>query len=582
MHRFSVWAPKAEFVAVQIDGELIPMSSDPHGYWSVEVDQAHHGSNYAFLLDEDVQPYPDPRSNWQPQGVHGASRVLDHERFRWHDARWSALPLSEAVIYELHIGTFTPEGTFTAAIGKLPYLRDLGITHIELMPVNSFPGRWGWGYDGVALFAPQEEYGGPDGLKQLVDACHEAGLAVLLDVVYNHFGPDGNYTGKFGPYITENHGTPWGGAVNFEEDGSAEVRRFFCDNASMWLRDYHIDGLRLDAVHAFVDRSAIHFLEQLSTEVAELSSQLGRSLVLIAESDLNDPRIVAPREPGSNGYGIDAQWSDDFHHALFALLTAERRSYYRDFGSLAQLAKSLTDVYVFDGGYSEYRGRHHGRPLQNLSAHHFLGYIQNHDQIGNRAYGDRLHAIVGMRKAKLAAAMVMTAPFVPMIFQGDEFAASSPFLYFADHQDPDLARAVSEGRRREHAPDGAWDSIPDPESEETFELSKLHWSEVADVDHAAMLDWYRALISLRQNSEDLRDGRLENVKVDFDESKNWLRLQRGQMQLFFNFGSTELNLPFDDNVRLLLTSDPNVRHEQGEVTLAAECFAAFSMVPNVI
>jgi maltooligosyltrehalose trehalohydrolase len=582
MHRFSVWAPRAEFVAVQVDGELIPMSSDPHGYWSVEVDQAHQGSDYAFLLDGDVQPYPDPRSNWQPQGVHGASRVLDNERFRWHDANWSALPLSEAVIYELHIGTFTSEGTFAAAIGKLSYLRDLGITHIELMPVNSFPGRWGWGYDGVALFAPQEQYGGPDGLKELVDACHEAGLAVLLDVVYNHFGPDGNYTGKFGPYITQNHGTPWGGAVNFEEDGSAEVRRFFCDNALMWLRDYHIDGLRLDAVHAFVDRSAVHFLEQLATEVGELSSQLGRPLVLIAESDLNDPRIVAPREAGSNGYGIDAQWSDDFHHALFALLTGERRSYYRDFGSLGQLAKSLTDVYVFDGGYSEYRGRHHGRPLQDLSAHHFLGYIQNHDQIGNRAYGDRLHTIVGMRKAKLAAALVMTAPFVPMIFQGEEFAASSPFLYFADHQDPDLARAVSEGRRREHAPDGAWDSIPDPESEGTFNLSKLHWNEISDVDHAEMLDWYRALISLRQNNKDLRDGRLENAKVDFDESENWLRLQRGQMQLLFNFGSTEISLPFDGNVRLLLTSDPNVRHEQGEVTLAAECFAAFSRIPNLI
>jgi maltooligosyltrehalose trehalohydrolase len=443
------------------------------------------------------------------------------------------------------------------------------------MPVNSFPGRWGWGYDGVALFAPQESYGGPDGLKDFVDACHSAGLAVLLDVVYNHFGPDGNYTGEFGPYITEVYDTPWGGAINFDSEGSTEVRRFFCDNALMWLRDYHFDGLRLDAVHAFVDRSATHFLEQLATEVSVLGANLGRSFVLIAESDLNDSRVVSPRGREYRGYGIDAQWSDDFHHALFALLTGERRSYYSDFGSLTQLAKSLTDVYVFDGGYSIYRRRHHGRPVGKLEAHRFLGYIQNHDQIGNRAGGERLAILVGQRKARLAAAMVMTAPFIPMIFQGEEFAASSPFLYFADHQDPELARAVSEGRRREHASDGEWDSILDLESEESFNLSKLCWDEQNKGAHGEMLRWYRQLFRLRQDYDELRDGCLANTKVDFDESGQCLGMIRGRIQLFFNFGSNTKTLPLSGKSRVLLASDPEVAEGGGHATVPPESFAAF-------
>jgi maltooligosyltrehalose trehalohydrolase len=587
MHHFSVWGPRAKSCAVKIGEARYPMNQTAHGWWHAEVATAGHGTDYGFLFDDDLNPLPDPRSLWQPNGVHGASRVFDHARYVWKDQAWQPKPLSEAIIYELHIGTFTPEGTFAAAQKKLNYLRDLGVTHVELMPVNSFPGRWGWGYDGVALYAPQESYGGPEALKQLVDACHSAGLAVLLDVVYNHFGPDGNYTGRFGPYITEDHHTPWGGAVNLETAGSAEVRRFFCDNALMWLRDYHFDGLRFDAVHAFVDRSAKHFLEQVSEEVAQLAKELGREFVLVAESDLNDPRVVTPRREESNcesnvlgGYGFDAQWSDDFHHALFALLTGERRSYYADFGSLAQLAKSLQSVYVFDGLYSEYRGRMHGRPVENLSAHRFLGYIQDHDQVGNRAYGDRLHTEAGLSKAMLGAALVLTAPFVPMLFEGEEFAASTPFLYFADHEDPELARAVSEGRRREHASDGAWESIPDPEAAETFEQSKLQWKELAEPDHAGMLEWYKGLIELRQAHACLRDGNLSHLQVGFNEAERWLTMQRGAMHLFYNFADHQAKFSVPGDGRLVFASE-GTSARSASVELPSWGFAAILETESV-
>ena len=433
--------------------------------------------DYGFRLDDDPGIYPDPRSAWQPNGVHGLSRVYDHKAFAWQDERWQAPPLASAVMYEMHVGTFTQEGTFDSAIARLDHLSKLGITHLELMPVAAYPGDRGWGYDGVQLFAVTENYGGPDSLKRFVNACHVRGLAVVLDVVYNHFGPVGNYAGKFGPYLTDRHCTPWGDAVNFEGPGSDEVRRFFCDNALMWMRDFHIDGLRLDAIHEIVDRSAVHFLEQLSAEVEVLAATLGGRLVLIAESDLNDPRVVTPREAG--GYGIDAQWSDDFHHALFTLLHVEGGGYYADFGSFEKLVKSLKHVFIYDGAYSTYRRRRHGRPVDGLSARHFICFIQNHDQVGNRATGERLEHIVGMDRAKLAIALVLTAPFIPLLFQGEEYAAATPFLYFADHEDPEMARAVSEGRKKEFAAFGfAEQQIPDPEAPETFQRSKINWAEL--------------------------------------------------------------------------------------------------------
>jgi len=512
------------------------------GWWTATVDEAGPGTDYAFLLNEDPKPYPDPRAMWMPNGVHGASRIYDTQAFVWSDARWNAPPLASAVIYEMHVGTFSPEGTFDGAIAKLNHLAEIGITHVELMPVAEFPGDFGWGYDGVALFATRELYGGPDGLKRFVDACHASGLAVLLDVVYNHFGPVGNYTGMFGPYLTSRHCTPWGDAVNLEFEDSDEVRRFFCDNALMWMREFHIDGLRLDAVHEYVDRSAVHFMEQLAMEVEELSTVLGRRFVLIAESDLNDPRVVRTRDAG--GYGMDAQWNDDFHHALFtAVAPQETRGYYEDFGGLAKLAKALEEIFVFDGIYSRHRNRVHGRPAGALDRHRFLGYIQNHDQIGNRAQGDRVADIAGMDRARAAAALVLLGPFVPMLFQGEEWAASTPFLYFADHEDPGMARAVSEGRRREFSAFG-WkpEDVPDPVERASYERSCLCWEEALSGEHAQMLTWYKDLIRLRRSLPELEDGAPGNCRVEFDEEQGWLMLHRGAVTVAVNLGGQQVRL----------------------------------------
>ena len=578
MHEFKVWAPNAPKIGVKIGATTYSMNGpSEHGWWSASVREAVVGTDYGFVMGDDPKAWPDPRSEWQPEGVHGLSRVYDQKAFAWSDKDWNAPALSHAVIYELHVGTFTPEGTFDSAIEKLGYLVELGITHVELMPVAAFPGGQGWGYDGAALFAVTQQYGGPDGLKRLVDACHTRGLAVLLDVVYNHFGPVGNYSGKYGPYITERHHTPWGGAINFEGEGSDEVRRFFCDNALMWMRDYHIDGLRLDAVHEYVDRSAIHFMEQLSMEVKALSAVLGRRLVLIAESDLNDPRVVTSPEVG--GYGMDAQWSDDFHHALFAVLTegSEGKGYYSDFGTFEKLAKALAKNFVQDGSYSKYRGRLHGRPADDLSPHHFLGYIQNHDQVGNRAVGDRLDQTVGMDRAKVAAAIVLTAPFIPMIFQGEEFAASSPFQYFADHEDPEMAKAVKKGRQGEFAAFG-WrpEDIPDPESVETFLRSKLDWGEVHEGRHEEMLDWYCRLIALRRGSLALNDGAAGHVKASFDEKKRWLMFERGGVTVMCNLGSETIELPNSRRAPLLAASKADVAVMDGVVKLPADSVAILS------
>jgi maltooligosyltrehalose trehalohydrolase len=496
---------------------------------------------------------------------------VDHSAFLWTDEHWQQQPLSSAIIYELHIGTFTPEGTFDAAQSRLAYLRDLGITHVELMPVAAFPGERGWGYDGVALYAPQEAYGGPDALKRFVDACHEHGLAVLLDVVYNHLGPSGNYLAKFGPYFTHLHNTPWGDAVNLEDAGSHEVRRFFCDNALMWLRNYHIDGLRLDAVHAYNDRSAINFMEQLSSEVRTLEAETGKYYVVIAESDLNDPRLVRAHE--AEGYGMDAQWSDDFHHALFVLLTGDCSGYYADFGTMADLAKALKSVFVYDGIYSAYRDRVHGRSVEGLSAWRFLGYAQNHDQVGNRAKGDRLCQITNTGHAKIAAALVLTAPFVPMLFQGEEWAASSPFQYFTDH-DAELGSLVSEGRRNEFAAFG-WkpEDVPDPQAEKTFLRSKLHWEEQAEQPHTEMLDWYRKLIALRKSEPDLTEGSLEHIKIEFSEEEKWIVIRRGTIEVIVNLGKNLLTRQMPETTRVLLSSDVPTRPEKRTVRVRTGCVA---------
>ncbi len=580
MHTFTVWAPTPASVAVKIGEKSYPMNGpNDKGYWSVTVDGAGPGTDYAFLLDDDGTAYPDPRSTWQPKGVHGPSRVYDQTAFHWDDATWQGPPLSGAVIYELHIGTFTPEGTFDAAGEKLKYLYDLGITHVEVMPVAEAAGNRGWGYDGVDLFASSSCYGGPDAFKRFVNACHIQGIGVILDVVYNHFGPVGNYTSKFGPYATDKHKTPWGDAVNLEDRGSDEVRKFFFDNALMWMREFHVDGLRLDAIHELVDRSAVHFLEQLAANVDNLSATVGRRLVLIAESDLNNPCIVRPIE--ANGYGMDAQWTDDFHHALFTLLHVEddkSKGYYSDFGEFECLAKSMKDMFVYDGIYSEYRNRKHGRPVDSLSAHHFIGFIQNHDQVGNRATGDRLEHIVGVARTKVALGIVMTAPFIPMLFQGEEFAASTPFLYFADHEDPEMARLVSEGRRKEFAAFG-WDEtqIPNPEDMSTFTSSRLNWSEITDPKQQDMLEWTTRLIHIRRNSVSLNDGDRGHLKVHFSEEKKWLRVDRNLVSIFANLGDEACEFKVGKEYELRLASvAETTRLADGCVTVPPDGFVIVS------
>jgi maltooligosyltrehalose trehalohydrolase len=581
MHRFEIWAPFAKSLSVSVKGVAHRMDG-PHqngwwdGWWRRDVEDATPGADYGFIINDDPACYPDPRSQWQPNGVHKSSRLYDQAAFVWTDAHFQSIPLAAGIIYEMHIGTFTPEGTFDAAITRLDHLVDLGVTYVELMPVAAFEGQYGWGYDGVALYAVHEPYGGPNGLKRFVNAAHEKGLAVLLDVVYNHFGPSGNYTGKFGPYVVNSHHTPWGGAVNLEDAGSLDVRRFFVDNSLMWLRDYHIDGLRIDAVHAFVDRSAIHFLEQLATEVEWLEASLARRFVLIAESDLNDPRVVTPREAG--GFGIDAQWSDDFHHALFTVLCpGEKQGYYEDFGSLAQLAKALTATFVYDGIYSRYRNRVHGRSAGFLSQDRFLGYIQNHDQIGNRAFGDRISHIAGLDRAKIAAALVLLGPFIPLIFQGEEWAASSPFQYFANHQDPELAHAVSEGRKKEFSAFG-WDSasIPDPESPATFQSSKLEWNELLAPAHREMFAWYRELIRLRRANPSLNDPKPGNTCVTFDEHESWIRMHRGTVTVICNLGASERAFPVRAKSKILLASPAMLENTDGKVALPPDTIAVLT------
>ena len=524
-HNVTVWAPQAETVSVVMtprseslagpedQPEEFPAVRRADGWWRAEVPHDPAEVSYAFRVDGG-DPLPDPRSGFQPEGVHGPSLQVRHDRFAWSDQRFQQVPLSAAVIYEAHVGTFSPEGTFDGMAARLDHLLELGVTHLELMPVCTFSGTRGWGYDGVGLFAPHRAYGGHDGLKRLVDACHRVGIAIILDVVYNHLGPEGNYLGSFGPYFTAEYQTPWGDAVNLDGPESHQVRRFFIDNALMWLRDYHIDALRVDAVHAFYDRSAVHFLEEMATDVDALEANLGRRLLLIAESDLNDPRIVTPREAG--GFGIDAQWSDDFHHTLHAAVTGERRGYYVDFGSLGDIAKALEETFVYDDRFAPSRRRRHGRSALHLGQERFLGYHQNHDQVGNRAVGERLNHLVDRDLYKISAGLVLLSPFVPMLFQGEEWATSAPFQYFTDHGDPDLGRAVSEGRRNEFG-DFGWkpEDVPDPQDESTFTRSILPWHEIdahgdppphTGDSHRSVLAWYRELLTLRRRRPELAAG----------------------------------------------------------------------------
>jgi maltooligosyltrehalose trehalohydrolase len=588
MHTFRVWAPLPKKVEVQTGGKIFPLTRDVEtagspsrspqgeGWWTAEISSAKPGDDYGYILDGEG-PFPDPRSASQPNGIHKLSRLVEQNSFSWTDKNFRPKPLSAAVFYELHLGTFTPAGTFLAAIEKLDHLVALGVTHVELMPVAEFSGDHGWGYDGVDLFAPHHAYGSPDDLKKLVDAGHARGFTMILDVVYNHLGPSGNYLAKFGPYFTKKYASPWGEGINFDGADSNEVRRFFCDNALMWLRDFHFDGLRLDAVHGILDTSAIHFLEQLKIEVEQLSTRLGRELLLIPESDLNDPRLLWPRERG--GFQLDAQWSDDFHHTLHTILTGEQSGYYSDYGKLAQLAKALRHAFVYDGNFSAHRRRNHGRSTEGLSGHRFLGYLQNHDQIGNRAIGERSSQLMSFGKLKIGAALVFTSPFVPMIFQGEEWGASTPFCFFTDHREPALAKAVREGRCQEFIAFG-WkpEDTADPQACETFEKSKLNWPEIARDPHREMFEWHRQLIRLRRAEISLNDGRLCEVKIDFDETQRWLVMERGDIGVVCNLKKHSQRIPISSpEHQVLLASDQAVKIGGNEAIMPSESVAILKL-----
>jgi len=588
MTLFSVWAPAARRVEVEAAGRRQVMEpGDRPGWWRAEVPGSAE-TEYAFRLDGG-DPLPDPRSLRQPGGPAGASRTYDQAAFAWSDARWRGAPLQGAVVYELHVGTFTQAGTLDAAVERLDYLAGLGVTVVELMPLAAFPGQHGWGYDGIGLWAVHEPYGGPDALKRFVDAAHARGLAVYLDVVYNHVGP-GNRLASFGPYFTDAHTTPWGPAVNLDQAGSDEVRSFVVQNALMWLRDYHLDGLRLDAVHALEDHRATHILEELAAEADAFTASAGRSAVLVAESDLNNPRLITAREAG--GYGLGAQWNDDFHHALYSAVTGERESYYGDFGTMAAVAKTLTGAYFHDGSWSSFRGRSHGRPVDVLQvpAYRFVCFIQDHDQIGNRAVGDRIAATLAGHPhrdglLRVAAGVVLTAPFTPMLFMGEEWGADTPWQYFTDHTDPFFADAVSNGRKAEFAAFG-WGpaQIPDPQDKETFLRSKLDWTQPGRDPYRSLLDWYRTLLALRRARPELTDPRLTQVHVDYDEAARWLLVHRGALRLAANLGSATAQIPLSAGAgtgtpALLAASIPDITVSSGSISLPPASFAVVDTAP---
>jgi len=547
-----VWAPAARRVDLEITmpsgTATVPMEPASGGWWAHRPgpDPAYP-LDYAFRVDGG-EPTPDPRSAWQPHGVHGPSRTFDTGAHCWRDGAWRG-PRGGGgslggVFYELHIGTFTPEGTLDAAVGRLDHLVDLGVDVVEVMPVAAFPGRWGWGYDGVHPYAVHDPYGGPAAMQRLVDACHQRGLGVCLDVVYNHLGPSGNYLARFGPYFTDAQVTPWGPAVNLAGEGSEQVRRWVIDNALRWFRDFHVDALRLDAVHELRDDSERHVLAQLSDETRSLAAQLGRPLDLIAESDLNDPVMVTPTSEG--GLGMSGQWADDIHHALHAVLTGESHGYYADFAGHGVLAKTLTEVFLHDGRWSSFRERTWGAPVDPSvhDARAFLAYLQTHDQVGNRATGDRISVSVPPGRQAAGAALYLLSAFTPMVFMGEEWAASTPWQFFTDFDEPELAEAVREGRRGEFASHG-WDrlDVPDPQDPRTRERSVLDWGEAHRGEHARMLAWYRSLVALRRSERGLTDGRLDAVAVEADEGSGWVVMRHGRVRVVANLADTPQVVP---------------------------------------
>jgi maltooligosyltrehalose trehalohydrolase len=560
--RFDVWAPIAERVRLSVGDDVVEMARGEGGWWTPAGPVSDTGEvDYGYLVDDADKPVPDPRSRRQPAGVHERSRTFAPGEFAWSDDSWTGRQLAGSVIYELHLGTFTPEGTLDAAIERLDHLVDLGVDLVELLPVNAFNGTHNWGYDGVLWSAVDESYGGPAAYQRFVDAAHAAGLGVIQDVVYNHLGPSGNYLPVFGPYLKTEGANTWGSLVNLDGEDSAEVRRYILDNVQMWFTDHHIDGLRLDAVHALSDESELHLLEEMAVEVSALSAHLRRPLTLIAESDLNDASMVAPREAG--GRGIDAQWSDDFHHAVHVALTGETAGYYADFEPLGALAKVCERGFFHDGTFSSFRGRDHGAPIdtEKMPTWRLVVANQNHDQIGNRAVGDRLTEHLDEDQLICAAMLTLTGPFTPMLFQGEEWAASTPFQFFTSHPEPDLGKATAEGRIKEFEQMG-WDPdvVPDPQDPETFQRSKLDWSELEGGSHATVLAAYQRLVELRRSLPVLTDPAFTSVSCTADEEARVFTLRRGpedeQVLMVVNFGDQPAELTVDDGL-ILLFRTPN-------------------------
>lgn len=546
LQTLQVWAPDAEEVEVVLDGgrASYPMEPAPDGWW-VHPERVPVGTRYAFAVDGG-DPRPDPRSRYQPDGVHAPSEVVDLADFAWTDGDWEGAPLRGQVLYELHLGTFTPEGTLDAVIGRLDHLVDLGVTMVCLMPVAAFPGQHGWGYDGVCLYAVHAPYGGPRALQRLVDACHARGLSVSLDVVYNHLGPSGNYLSEFGPYFTDRHHTPWGSAVNLDGPGSDGVREFVLDNARMWLEDLHLDALRLDAVHALHDERAKHILEELAEVADDVAARTGVPRHLVAESDRNDPATVTPRGAGGGGLGLTAQWADDVHHALHVALTGETQGYYADFAEQGALVKVLRDTPFFhDGTVSTFRGRRHGREVDPYvtPGWRYVASLQTHDQVGNRARGERLCHLVTPGLAAAGAALLLTSPYTPMLFMGEEWAASTPWQYFTDHEEPELAAAVSAGRAAEFAAHGWAEDVPDPQDRSTFTASVLNWSEPGTSPHDRMLAWYRTLLRLRREEPDLAGAELRRGAVHHDPGTGVVVVVRGRVHVVCNLGGQRRRVP---------------------------------------
>lgn len=575
-HEFGVWAPKPDRVHLDLDGARYPMTPYSDGWWRITV-AAAPDARYGFALGEDPQVRPDPRSARQPDGVHAASQLWDPATVQWTDDDWPGRSVGGAVIYEVHVGTFTPAGTFGAAVDKLDYLVDLGVDFVELMPVNAFSGSHGWGYDGVLWYAVHEPYGGPDGLVAFVDACHARGLGVLIDAVFNHLGPSGNYLPRFGPYLSSAT-NPWGEGINIADADSDEVRRYILDCALRWMRDFHADGLRLDAVHALVDTTAIHILEELAYETDRLATQLGRPLSLVAESDLNDPRLITARTHG--GYGLTAQWDDDVHHTIHAAVSGERQGYYCDFGSLATLAHTVRYGFFHAGTYSAFRRRRHGRPLDTASipATRLLAYTCTHDQVGNRALGDRPSQNLSAGQLAIKAALVLGSPYTAMLFMGEEWGASTPFQFFSSHPEPELARTTAEGRKREFSEHG-WDAeeIPDPQDPATFQRSKLDWAEVSTGEHARLHRLYRDLIALRRSETDLADPWLADLEIDYDEDARWIVVRRGRLVIACNLGTQPVTVPAHGEVALAWDA-PAVTAEH--TVLGGHSFAILRSVDN--